>query len=591
MFGTKIAWGIDIGESAVRAVKMKVTKARAEVIAIDSIPRTNRADGFNYVDKDDQVRAALTTFVGRNRVGSAKVALSVPGAGFDRFISLPAVSMKQVPQIVKYEARQQIPFPLEEVAWDYQRASEQRPAPGEGIEVALFAIKTQIIQQILASLSVARLGVDIIGMSRLALYNLLKYDRQIDSGTMIVDIGASNTDIVLLADGNFRVRSIPISGDSVTKVLQQKFGISYEEAEELKKKASQSKQPDKMFGVMKPTFDRLLGEIHKTIGYYKQQFKTLKVEQAYLVGESFRMQPLVELFAEGLGCKVSVLSSFQRITLSPRAASSEHSANLPSFAVAIGLALQAGGQGPVAINVLPDEVKVKRELGRKKPFVLGAAACLGVAVAATFYGAGNDAGALAMIGKGPEEQVGKADKLKNDYRIATDTAKLEESIAGLADLGKHRDAALNAANALWVVYDNVPKDVFLTQVKMDTIEPPKPAEDAAQGDDDAQKKPAAVQPTKYEMLISGKTEKDTAYIYNNFVAELKKEDIFTCYGKAEREEMPEVKEWAPDKDQPLDKATNRKPGNVFTIRVTVTPEPPAASEPAKADEEKKGETK
>ena len=585
---SKVTWGIDIGESAVRAVKMRVSKTKAEVIAIDCIPRTFRAEGFNYVDKDEQVRAALGTLVRRNGIGSARVALAVPGAGFDRFISLPAVSLKQVPQIVKYEAKQQIPFPLEEVAWDYQPASADKPAPGEGIEVALFAIKNQIIQQMLHSMAVVGLGVDIIGMSRLSLYNVLKWDRQIGSGTMIIDIGPGSTDIVILADGNFRVRSIPIASDSVTKVLQQKFGIAQEEAEELKRKTMQSKQPDKMFGVMRPTFDRLLGEIHKTIGYYKQQFKTLKIEQAWLVGESFRMQPLVDLFHESLGCKVSVLSGFERITVASSAASSEYAKDLPSFAVAMGLALQAAGEGPVTINVLPPEIKLQREMSRKKPFLLAAAACLGIAVAAVFYGARGDSLELQRIGEKPESAIKKYEKLKKDYDEAKDTTKVEADIAGFADLGKNRGIMLEGLNELAKVYDvhvkddkgnniYLTKDIFLTKVTVTESALAQETEDEAPAEGEEVK--AVVKPeVRYEMQIEGSTENDLKHVETNLVSLLKKVDIFTKNGKAANEEMPYVDKVVVETIGPAGPAApganvdaNVRKRIVFTIKAFVTP--------------------
>ncbi|HUS58465.1 MAG TPA: type IV pilus assembly protein PilM [Planctomycetota bacterium] len=531
MFGSNVAWGIDVGETALRAVKLKAGKSGATVLAFDCVARASRADGYSYVDKEEQVREAFKTLVGRNKIGSAKVAISVPGAGFDRFIALPAVSMKQVPQIVKYEARQQIPFPLEEVAWDYQLACD-RHVPGEGIEVALFAIKSQIIQQMLAGVSAAGLGVDIIGMSRLALYNVLKYDRQISSGSMIVDIGAGSTDIVILADGNFRVRSIPISGESVTKMLQQKFGISYEEAEELKKKASQSKQPDKMFGVMRPTFEKLLGEIHKTIGYYKQQqFKTLKIDQAFLVGESFKMQPLVDLFKESLGCSVEVLSTLQRVSLAPQAAQSPLAANLPSFAVAIGLGLQAAGQGPVTINVLPDESKMQRELSRKKPFAVAAAACLGIALAAGFYGASNDRKVLAGAPK-PEALIEESKALKTQYDEARDTDAVKQEIAGIEGFGNYREIMLQTINEFSSCFGTTEKpgisrDIFIDEVTVEVKEPKQQAAADEEGEQAQGEKPK--EPTTIEMTIKGWSAKlKSTAIYDQVVARyLGSVDIFT----------------------------------------------------------------
>ena len=578
MFGSKVAWGIDIGESAVRAAKLKVDSNGAQILALDVIPRTGRAEGYSYLDKDEQVREALCTFAGHSKIGASRVALSVPGAGFDKFISLPAVSMKQVPQIVKYEARQQIPFPLEEVAWAYQLASDRPQIPGEGLEVALFAIKTQIIDQMLASLSVAKLGVDIIGMGRLALYNFLKYDRQIDDGTIIVDVGAGSTDVVILVEGNFRVRSIPISGEAVTKMLQQKFGIAYEEAEELKKKASRSKQPEKLFNVMRPTFERLLGEIHKTIGYYKQQFKTLKIEQAFLLGQSFKMKPLVDLFARSLGCNVNVLSHFQRVSIAENVAASPHADNLSSFTVAMGLALQAAGEGPITINVLPDDMKVQRELSRKKPFAIATAACLGAGVLASLLSVGANGARLAKLGSQPETNVKYYTKLARQIQVAKDTSAIDNKIAGLAPIGEDRDLMLLAINKLSGIFGTedkpeVPykprdKGIFLSKIKMEVIEPEieDTSDDEFDGIDEweEEQEEEEVGLTR-KLTVEGRSESDQVSIEKELVDRLREIDIFT---------IPQGwLEWHPPKPD-----SEGTPTTGFTIHIDVNRPLPGESE-------------
>jgi len=595
MFGSNTAWGIDVGETAVRAVKIKAGKTGASILAFDSVPRASRADGYSYVEKDEQVREAFSTLAGRNRI-SGRVANSVPGAGFDRFIALPAVSMKQVPQIVKYEARQQIPFPLEEVAWDYQLACD-RQVPGEGIEVALFAIKTQIIHQMLANLAAAKMGVDIISMSRLALYNVLKYDRQINSGSMIVDIGAGSTDIVILADGNFRVRSIPISGESVTKMLQQKFGISYEEAEELKKKASQSKQPDKMFGVMRPTFEKLLGEIHKTIGYYKQQqFKTLKIDQAFLVGESFKMQPLVDLFKESLGCQVEVLSRFQQVSVSPQAMQSPMASNLPSFAVAIGLALQAAGQGPITINVLPDDVKVKRELSRKKPFVAASAACLAIALGAAYYGADSGYKVLyAADAPDPGELIKKYEGLQKEYSEACNVSEILDKMRQTSTFGANREIMLQAVNEVSKIFGTienpgVSRDIFLDELIMETKERTLAAtaeEPPADGQAAAPKREEYIEMTIKgwawpSKLSPGHPERASTVIYDQLVTEkLGTVPLFTG-GKplADGEKLSTFITYSSEPDARVEGAEARLR---FAATVKVTPLRSAAAEDDKKE--------
>ena len=99
------------------------------------------ATAFDYVehpkilsqpdaDPDQLTREALEKFLSRNPLKGDMVAISVPGqSGLARFVKLPPVEEKKIADIVKFEAKQQIPFPLDEVVWDYQKIGARRRSP------------------------------------------------------------------------------------------------------------------------------------------------------------------------------------------------------------------------------------------------------------------------------------------------------------------------------------------------------------------------------------------------------------------------------------------------------------------------------
>ena len=112
-------WAIDIGQSALKAIKLVPGETPEQVLA----------EAFDFIeypkilsqpdaDPDELVREALATFTDRNEVKGCKVAIAVPGqSGLVKFIKLPPVEKKRIPDIVKFEAKQQIPFALDEVVW------------------------------------------------------------------------------------------------------------------------------------------------------------------------------------------------------------------------------------------------------------------------------------------------------------------------------------------------------------------------------------------------------------------------------------------------------------------------------------------
>ena len=124
------------------------------------------AETFDYVeypkilsqpdaDPEALVSEALATFMDRNDLKGCKVAIAVPGqAGLVKFIKLPPVEKKRIPDIVKFEARQQIPFALEEVVWAYQQIGGDDEDSDEDFtmaEVGLFAMKRDQINRAIAA--------------------------------------------------------------------------------------------------------------------------------------------------------------------------------------------------------------------------------------------------------------------------------------------------------------------------------------------------------------------------------------------------------------------------------------------------------
>ena len=177
MARTSYAWGIDIGKCALKAVRCRMS----------SEPRKIEADAFDYIeypmiltqpeaDPVELVRAALTEFIGRNKLQGDRVAVSVPGQlGLTKFIKLPPIEAKKIPDIVKYEARQQIPFPLDQVVWDWQRLAGGIEESGFVLdaEVGVFAMKREQVFKALAPLTSAGIEVDVLQLSPIALANMV----------------------------------------------------------------------------------------------------------------------------------------------------------------------------------------------------------------------------------------------------------------------------------------------------------------------------------------------------------------------------------------------------------------------------------
>src|SRR5437870_10212708 len=130
-------WGIDVGQCALKAIRVEMIDGQATATAFDYVEHPKILSQPD-ADADQLTREALDKFLSRNTLRGDVVAISVPGqGGLARFVKLPPVEEKKITDIVRFEAKQQIPFNLEEVVWDYQKI-------GSGVVTDGFAMETEI---------------------------------------------------------------------------------------------------------------------------------------------------------------------------------------------------------------------------------------------------------------------------------------------------------------------------------------------------------------------------------------------------------------------------------------------------------------
>jgi len=468
MFSPRIAWGLDIGESTVKAVKMRRTKMGAEILAFDIVERGFPSEQSG--DKDFHLRKAVTTLAERNNFAHTPVVVSIPEPAFSRFIPLPPVDKRRIPEVVKYEARQQIPFPIDEVVWDYQPVSEATEV-GEETEVAIFSLRSQFVHALLQNLKLCGVRPTAVLPVPLALYNYLTFDRDVAKGTIVVDIGAGSTDILICDPENFRVRNITVSGNGISRALAERLKIGHAEAEALKRACTDKVQAERLFKLMQPTLVDLIGQVQRTIGFFKSQIHNVRIEQALLLGNTFKMPGVNEFFTEQLGCDQIPADMLERITLAGTVDGTALKQNLPSLAAAAGLALQGIGQGRVQVNLMPHELLWRQEVATKRPYAAAAVGCLAVMLGAHLLSLtvkrSNIQHTLERQ-KVTTKLVGDVRSIQAKYNTAKDgVSGARSELDQLVDISRRYRACAEATNAINRVLDEMSADIILDQMTLE----------------------------------------------------------------------------------------------------------------------------
>ncbi len=396
-------WGIDIGNCSLKALRLRPGNQSDQVIA----------DAFDFIEYSkiltqpgaepaELIRDALKQFLSRNSVKGDGVAISVAGQnGLARFIKLPPVEIKKIPDIVRYEARQQIPFDLQDVVWDYQRmggSSEEVEGFVLETEIGLFAMKRDQVFRALKPFDEAGIAVDIVQLTPLALYNHIAFDQlggakaseEFDPDSpppsvVVLSLGTDATDLVITNGHRVWQRSIPIGGNHFTKALTKELKLTFAKAEHLKRNATAAEDPKAVFQAMRPVFSDLLTEVQRSIGYFSSIDRSAKIDRVVALGNGMKLPGLRRYLSQSLGFEVSRIDSFDGLTGPEVLSAPAFQENQLSFAVAYGLALQGLNKGVLGTNLLPKEILKDRMIREKKPWALAAAALLLLGFTISFF--------------------------------------------------------------------------------------------------------------------------------------------------------------------------------------------------------------
>ncbi|MGO9108787.1 MAG: type IV pilus assembly protein PilM [Thermoguttaceae bacterium] len=401
MARTSAVWGIDIGQCALKAMRCRRHDDPDKVIV----------EAFDYIEypkiltqpdanPTELVADAIKQFLSRNQVHNDRVAVSVSGqSGLARFIKLPPVEAKKIPDIVRYEARQQIPFDLNDVIWDYQRMGGGSEESGFVLEteIGLFAMKRDAVFRALKPFVDAGIEVDIVQLAPLALYNYVVFDMLQDlpspeaydpddppESIVLVSLGTDATDLVVTNGFKVWQRSVPLGGSHFTKALTKEMKLTFAKAEHLKRNATTAQDPKAVFQAMRPVFNDLQTELQRSLGFFTNLDRTAKIGRVVAMGNAFKLPGLRRYLAQSLGYEIDRVEAFRGLVGAEVLATPAFKDNILSFGVCYGLCLQALGCAGLRTNLLPKEITMDRLIRRKKPWAVAAAALVMLACTVSY---------------------------------------------------------------------------------------------------------------------------------------------------------------------------------------------------------------
>src|SRR6266852_7319989 len=341
-----------------------------------------------------QISAALREMMAEVQIRHEAVNYAVSAQSvFARFVKLPAVEEEKIERIIAFEAQQNVPFPIDEVVWDYQLIAG---GGDEQVQVVLVAIKTDLLDEINGAVEETGLRTAIVDVATMALYNAFRYNYADLSGcSLLVDIGARTTNLLFIEPPKIFSRNIPVGGSSITAAITKEFDESFAAAEFRKKRdgfvglgGAYAEPTDRELArvskLMRSTMTRLHAEVMRSISHYRAQQQGNTPERVFLCGGTASAPYMREFFREKLQIPIEFFNPLRNVAVAHSAPVKELTPSAHLLGELVGLALRSVSACPMELNLRPATVLRRQALERRRPFFMMAAA--GVVLALLSWG-------------------------------------------------------------------------------------------------------------------------------------------------------------------------------------------------------------
>ncbi len=379
MLKSKSFLAVDFGAGSLKLAEFEVNEAGGLRLKQYGI-RSLGPEGAQEATREATILKALQSAITELGVKSRDINVCAPGFHvFSKFVKLPPVETSKVTQIIQYEAQQNVPFPLQEVVWDYQILG--KTAGGE-LEVLLVAIKADIVDGLFRVCDASKLRLNVTDVSAAALCNAFRYNYgDIEDCTMLLDIGAKTSNLLFFEKGKVFARSINLGANSITQDFANESKLKFEQAEKLKidegfvSLGGAYEEPENpnqaaISKIARQFMTRLHIQVNQTMQFYRGQQGGAAPQRLFLSGGASIMPYTAQFFAEKLNVPVEYFNPLRNVQIDPAVNLEDLARVAHSLGEVVGLGLRNLAHCPVELNLIPESTRRLQTFNEKKPYFI-----------------------------------------------------------------------------------------------------------------------------------------------------------------------------------------------------------------------------
>jgi type IV pilus assembly protein PilM len=392
------------------------------------------------ITRNEQIKAGIGELLKSLHVkkGFPAMACLPSQAVFTRFVRLPGATPSDVADVIPFEAQQNVPFPIDEVVWDFQILGSQRD---DNWDVALVAIKSDQLEDVYEATLEGGVSCQTIDLAPTALYNAFRFNYSELQGTsLLIDMGARTTNLIFIDGDKLFSRTIPIGGTTISTNISKELNLDVTAADTIKKDkgyvalgGAYADNPDptiaKISKVARTAMTRLHAEIMRSISYYRSSQGGSQPMRAFLCGGAMGMTYMHEFFAEKLQMPVDFFNPLRNVTVATPQVAAAIEGKIHTLGDTIGVALRQMGNVPVEINLRPPRMRQQQEFARRRPALIAAILCAAAALFGLHMYFTTAAGTISEVAAGVQNDVNRLQGIAAEIAKAQQEKQKLEALA------------------------------------------------------------------------------------------------------------------------------------------------------------------
>lgn len=348
--GSKLLAGLDVGSSSLKLAEIEETAKGRTLTRFYHMPLERGIIEDGVAVEKQELAAKIKELFKKSGCKRRKIVTSLSGHSvIVKKVTFPTMEDTELRELIKDEAGKYLPFDnMEDVGFDFQILGENEYNPNQ-MDVIIVAAKQDVIDGYTGAIQQAGYTPVIMDVDSFALETMYEenYDFEEHEMAILINIGASITNINVVKGGaSIFTRDFTLAGNYITEQLQQKLGVTFEEAEKIKIEGPEGDEAvQREFRASLLAYaDPICSEIERSIDYFRSTYGGEYIKHVILSGGTANIPGIVDDISQRLGVEVEIANPFKKIGYNPKAIDPSTIERIaPIAAVGVGLALRKVG--------------------------------------------------------------------------------------------------------------------------------------------------------------------------------------------------------------------------------------------------------